>query len=112
MITVDHPYPSRWSRHIVLSDGRQVFARPIRSDDESLVLQLLKNVSAEDLRLRFFDSIKEFTHPFLARLTQLDCMMAFIALDETSGETLGVVRVYTDSIGDRLKADRMSASRE
>jgi acetyltransferase len=100
MITVDHPYPSRWSRHIVLSDGRQVFARPIRSDDESLVLQLLKNFSAEDLRLRFFDSIKEFTHPFLARLTQLDCMMAFIALDETSGETLGVVRVYTDSIGE------------
>jgi RimJ/RimL family protein N-acetyltransferase len=100
MITVDHPYPSLWDRHIVLSDGRQVFTRPIRSDDESLVLQLLQNVSAEDLRFRFFDSIKEFTHPFLARLTQLDCMMAFIALDETSGETLGVVRVYIDSIGE------------
>ena len=27
-------------------------------------------------------------------------MMAFIALDETSGETPGVVRVYTDSIGE------------
>jgi acetyltransferase len=100
MITVDHPYPSRWDRHIVLGDGRQVFIRPIRPDDESLVLHLLQNVSTEDLRLRFFDSIKEFTHPFLARLTHLDCMMAFIALDETSAETLGVVRVYIDSTGE------------
>ena len=99
MIEIDQPYLSRWERHLVLGDGRQVFTRPIRPDDEPLVLQLLQNVSAEDLRLRFFDSIKEFTHPFLARLTQMDSMMAFIALDETSGETLGVVRVYTDSIG-------------
>ena len=100
MIAVSQPYPSQWERHLVLGDGRRLFARPIRPDDEPLFLRLLQHVSAEDLRLRFFDSIKEFTHPFLARLTQLDCMMAFIALDETSGETLGVVRVYTDSIGE------------
>lgn len=100
MIAVNQPYPSRWDRHLVLSGGRQVFTRPIRPDDESLVRQLLQYVSREDLRLRFFDSIKEFTHPFLARLTQLDCMMAFIALYETSGETLGVVRVYSDSTGE------------
>ncbi len=63
---------------------------------------MLQHVSAEDLRLRFFNSIKEFTHPFLARLTQLDYSraMAFIALDETSGEALGVVRVHSDAIGD------------
>lgn len=92
-------YPSQWDRHLVLGDGRRILGRPIRPDDEPLVLQLLQHVSAEDLRLRFFDSIKEFTHPFLARLTQLDYAraMAFIALDETSNETLGVVRVYFDS---------------
>ena len=89
-------------RHLVLNDSRRVFARPIRPDDEQLFLQLLQHVSAEDLRLRFFDSIKEFTHPFLARLTQIDYTraMAFIALDEASGEALGVVRVYSDSIGE------------
>jgi acetyltransferase len=99
---VDQPYPSQWERHLVLGDSRRVFVRPIRPDDEPLVLQLLRHVSAEDLRLRFFDSIKEFTHPFLARLTQLDYAraMAFIALDEASRETLGVVRVHSDSTGD------------
>jgi acetyltransferase len=63
---------------------------------------LLQHVSAADLRLRFFDSIKEFTHPFLARLTQLDYAraMAIIAIDEASGDALGVVRVHSDPIGD------------
>jgi acetyltransferase len=102
VIAVDQTYQSQWERHLVLSDGRRLFTRPIRPDDEPLVLQLLQHVSAEDLRLRFFDSIKEFTHPFLARLTQIDYAraMAFIALDEASGEALGVVRVYSGSIGD------------
>jgi acetyltransferase len=102
MIADDHACPSQWERHLVLSDGRKIFARPIRPDDERLFLQLLQHVSAEDLRLRFFDSIKEFTHPFLARLTQLDYAraMAFIALDEASGEALGVVRVHSDRLGD------------
>ena len=102
MIAVDQPYPSQWERHLVLCDGRRLFARPIRPDDEPLFLRLLQHVSAQDLRLRFFDSIKEFTHPFLAQLTQIDHTraMAFIALDEASGEALGVVRLHSDSIGD------------
>jgi acetyltransferase len=102
MIAVNQPYPSQWERHLVLSDGRRLLARPIRPDDEPLFLRLLQHVSAEDLRLRFFDSIKQFPHSFLAQLTQLDYTraMAFIALDEASGEALGVVRVHSDSIGD------------
>jgi len=87
MIAAEQAYPSQWERHLVLSDGRRLFARPIRPDDEQMFLQLLQHVSAEDLRLRFFDSTKEFTHPFLARLTRLDYAraMAFIALDAASG---------------------------
>lgn len=102
MIAVNQPYPSQWERHLVLGDGRRLFARPIRADDEPLFLQLLQHVRAEDLRLRFFDSIKEFPHSFLARLTQLDYAraMAFIAIDEASGDVLGVVRVHSDSTGD------------
>jgi acetyltransferase len=57
-------------------------------------------VSIEDLRLRFFAAIKDFSHEFVARLTQLDYAraMAFIALDEASGDMLGVVRIHSDSI--------------
>jgi acetyltransferase len=96
------PYPLQWERHLVLGDGWKVFARPVRPDDEPLILHLLQHVSKEDLRLRFFDSIKEFSHPFLARLTQLDYAraMAFVAFDETSGDILGVVRVHADPAGD------------
>jgi len=102
MIAANNPsHPSQRERHLVLSDGRRLLARPIRPDDEPLFLRLLQRVSAEDLRLRFFDSMKEFTHPFLVQLTQIDYAraMAFIAIDETSGEALGVVRVHSDSTG-------------
>ena len=96
------PYPSQWERHLVLGDGWKVFVRPIRPDDEPLILHLLHQVSKEDLRLRFFDSIKHFSHPFLVRLTQLDYAraMAFLAFDEASGDILGVVRVHSDTAGE------------
>jgi acetyltransferase len=56
-------------------------------------------VSAEDLSLRFFHSVKEFSHQFVARLTQLDYAraMAFAALDPATGDVLGVVRLHSDS---------------
>jgi hypothetical protein len=50
-------------------------------------------VTKEDLRLRFFDSIKEFSHQFIAELTELDYLqaMAFVTIDEVNSEILGVV---------------------
>jgi acetyltransferase len=44
--------------------------------------------------------MKEFTHEFIARLTQLDYAraMAFVAVDEATNEVLGVVRIHSDSI--------------
>jgi acetyltransferase len=90
----------QWQRHLVLGDGRRIFVRPVRPDDELLIRDLLAHVSKEDLRLRFFDSIKEFSHQFIAKLTKLDYAraMAFVAIDEASRETLGVVWLYSDSI--------------
>jgi RimJ/RimL family protein N-acetyltransferase len=98
MSTVQSTDP-RWQRHLVLGDGWRIFVRPIRPDDEFLIRDLLGHVSKEDLRLRFFDSIKEFSHQFIASLTDLDFTraMAFVAIDEVSSETLGVVRLHLDS---------------
>src|ERR1041384_7489877 len=44
--------------------------------------------------------MKEFTHEFIARLTQLDYAraMAFVAFDEKTNELVGVVRIHSDSI--------------
>jgi acetyltransferase len=93
------PYPSQWERHLVLRDGWRIFVRPIRPSDEPIILGLLQHVSQEDLRLRFFATIKEFTHELLALLTRLDYAqaMAFVAFDEMTGETLGVVRIHADA---------------
>ena len=90
----------KWQRHLVLGDGWRIFVRPIRPDDEFLIRDLLAHVTKEDLRLRFFDSIKEFSHQFIAKLTQLDYAraMAFVAIDQASSEMLGVVWLYSDSI--------------
>ena len=96
------PYPSQWERHPVLGGSWKVFARPVRPDDEPLILQLLQHVSKEDLRLRFFDSIEEFSYPFLVQLIRLDYAraIAFVAFDETSSDILGVVRLHSNPAGD------------
>jgi acetyltransferase len=94
------PYPSQWQRHLETRDGWRVFARPIRPEDEPLIHQLLRHVTLQDTRLRFFAPMKEFSHEFIARLTQLDYAraMAFVAIDEATNEMVGVVRIHSDSI--------------
>jgi acetyltransferase len=94
------PYPSQWQRHLETKDGWRVFVRPIRPEDEPLIHEFLRHVTSQDLRLRFFAPIKEFTHEFIARLTQLDYAraMAFLAFDEATNELVGIVRIHSDSI--------------
>ena len=94
------PYPSQWQRHIEVKDGWRVFVRPIRPEDEPLIHEFLRHVTSHDLRLRFFAPMKEFTHEFIARLTQLDYAraMAFVAFDEATNEMVGVVRIHSDSM--------------
>jgi RimJ/RimL family protein N-acetyltransferase len=93
----------QWQRHLVLADGDwRILVRPLRPDDDSRIRDLLAHVSQQDLRLRFFDSIKEFSPEFIARLTHLDYAraMAFVAVDEAGNDTLGVVRLHTDASGE------------
>jgi acetyltransferase len=94
------PYPSQWQRHIEVRDGWRVFVRPIRPEDEPLIHGMLRHVTPHDLRLRFFAPMKQFSHEFVARLTQLDYAraMAFVAFDEALNEMVGVVRIHSDSI--------------
>lgn len=92
------PYPREWERTIVLGDKVNVFVRPVRPEDENLFRDFLARISPEDLRLRFFAQVKEFSHAFIARLTQIDYgrAMALVAIDERSGELIGVVRLHSD----------------
>jgi GNAT superfamily N-acetyltransferase len=90
----------KWRRHLVLHAGWRIFVRPTSPGDEPLIRELLGHVSKEDLRLRFFNSIREFSDQFVAKLTDLDYLraIAFVAFDEASDQTLGVVWLYGDPI--------------
>jgi RimJ/RimL family protein N-acetyltransferase len=98
-MSIDRSADLQWQRHLVLRDSWRIFVRPIRPDDAILIRYLLAHVSKEDLRLRFFDSIEEFSHQFIAGLTDIDGLraMALVAIDEASSEMLGVVRLHTDA---------------
>jgi acetyltransferase len=93
------PYPTEWQRELTLRNGRKIHARPIRPEDEPVILEFLQHITTDDLRLRFFGPMKVFTHTFIARLTQLDYAraMAFVAFDD-AGELVGVVRIHSDSV--------------
>ncbi len=97
------PYPKEWERHLTLNNGTAVLARPVRPEDEALFREFFEGVTQEDLRLRFFAPLKDFSHSFIARLTQIDYgrAMAFVAIDEASGTMLGGARLHANADYDR-----------
>lgn len=93
------PYPKEWERSIALRNGRKAFVRPVRPEDEEEFKRFFEKITPEDLRLRFFAPVRDFSHTFLARLTQLDYAraIAFVAFDEETGAMMGAVRVHADA---------------
>jgi acetyltransferase len=92
------PYPSQWEMQFQIKDEGVIAVRPVRPEDERLYEAFFAKVSREDVRMRFFTPRVELSHRFLARLTQIDYAreMAFVAISETSGDLLGVVRLVLD----------------
>ena len=95
------PYPSDWERRIEVGE-RCVHVRPVRPDDEDMFRAFFAQVDPEDVRLRFFAPVRDFSHAFLARLTQLDYSraIAFVALDDAAEEDrrmLGAVRLHANA---------------
>jgi acetyltransferase len=86
-------------RHVVLRDGTSVLFRPLKPEDAALYPDFLKEVTAEDLRLRFFAAMREVSHEMIDKLIHYDPAhaMAFIAIEEQSGRMLGVVRLHDDT---------------
>src|SRR5690606_41138543 len=84
------PYPSELERHITLSDGTRAFVRPVRPEDEALFREFFSHVTDEDLRLRFFQSVRHFSHELIARLTLLDYARSIaLAAIDADGAMLG-----------------------
>ncbi|WP_296712144.1 bifunctional acetate--CoA ligase family protein/GNAT family N-acetyltransferase [Rhodoblastus sp.] len=93
------PYPKAQERRTTLKNGTPVQLRPVRPEDEEMYKVFFTHVSPEDIRLRFFAPVKEFSHAFIARLIQIDYARSFVcvAVDENTGLMLGVVRLMLDA---------------
>ena len=91
--------------HLTLRDGTPVLIRRLVAEDAALYPDFLSEVSAEDLRLRFFASMREVSHELLDKLINYDPAhaMAFIAVDEKSRKMLGVVRLHDDASGEEAE---------
>ncbi len=92
------PYPMAWRRDELIPDVGDVEIRPIRPDDEKLYEGFFDKVAPEDLRMRFFTAAPHLSHKLVSRLTQIDYAreMAFVAVDDASGDLLGVARLAAD----------------
>jgi len=84
----------------VLGLDWRIFVRPITQNDDLMIRDLLAHVSREDLRLRFFDSIREFSPQFIAGLIDFDALRvtALVAIDEANSEMLGVVWLHSNEL--------------
>ena len=85
-------------RHVTLLDGEKVFFRPLKPEDAKLYPDFLSEVTQDDLRLRFFAAMRAISPELLDKLIHYDPAhaMAFVAIEETTGKLLGVVRIHDD----------------
>lgn len=66
------PYPAALRHPLVLRDGSRLQIRPVRAADEPALITLLQRLDPEEVRLRFFLRIRNFSHDMAARMTQVD----------------------------------------
>jgi acetyltransferase len=83
--------------------------RPLRPEDEPLLHDLAAHMSHEDLRLRFFTTVRGLTHAVAARLSQLDYDRELALVAELDGVALGVAHFFADP--DKLRAEYAIAVR-
>src|SRR5690348_15593523 len=81
--------------HQTTRGGERIAIRPARPEDMALYPDFLRDVTPEDLRLRFFAHVAELSAEEVEKLKHLDYRheMAFVALDEDTGRPLGLVRL-------------------
>ncbi len=66
------PYPNQYESDWLLKDGTPVLIRPMKPEDEPLVVDLLDNCSQQTIYFRYFHAVKNWPHEALIRFTQND----------------------------------------
>jgi len=94
------PYPTKYIDRITLKDGTAALVRPIRPEDEPLVVKFHKQLSEDTVYLRYFQTTSlryRTSHDRLRRVCFIDYdrEMALVALRmvEGSNEVMGIGRL-------------------
>jgi acetyltransferase len=102
------PYPKELEGYHSLLNGRKLLLRPILPEDEPALQALVQRASPEDLRLRFFQPIRELSHEMATRMTQIDYNreMTLVAVEQGvpgKAEIHGVVNLSADPDNDKAE---------
>ncbi len=99
------PYPGDLTRVIADRTGKTYCMRPIRPEDAEALQATVAASSPEDIRMRFFSSLKRLPDMLAKRLTQIDYdrEMAFVVDDPGNPALAGIVRLSLDP--DKLRGE-------
>ena len=87
------PYPKKYVAEWKLKDETPVLLRPIKPEDETLLDEMFRSLSAETMRLRFFEIIKEIPHETLTRYCNLDYDREIAIVAETQKDKKRILGV-------------------
>ena len=95
------PYPVELTEHRQLGSDR-ITIRPIRPEDAAAHTAFFSRLSPQDIRFRFFSAMRQLSPEQTVRLTRVDYdrEMAFIAVNQATGDTVGVARLVGDPDGE------------
>ena len=90
------PYPAELTGRFV-ARGESLTVRPIRPEDADAHRDLFAHLTPEDVRYRFFSTLRELSAEQVVRLTNIDYdrEMALVAVRDT-GETVAVCRLVRE----------------
>jgi acetyltransferase len=79
------PYPTRYVMPWTLTDGTEVFLKPVKPEDEPLVKEMLTSLSGKTLKERFFQVVNKITHEMLIKLCNIDYNREMTMVAEVRG---------------------------
>lgn len=102
------PYPSQYITSHSLPNGLTITIRPIRPEDEPLVVQFFRDLSQESVYLRYFHSISHqslISHERLARICFVDYDREIALVAESSQKEIMAIARLSKVHGEEEKAE-------
>jgi len=98
------PYPNDLEGRLDIPGVENFRVRPVKPEDATAFVEFSRQLSDEDMRMRFFSPLRALPPNLLARLTQIDYdrEMAFVMFD-SSDAVIAVGRLAADPDGERAE---------